>query len=262
MAEIRLLKEGYKSNERLYEDFLNDRIDLTANYFSDKSVYIDSCPDFPFYIAKGTEEEKSLDFYNAIVTLKESYIQSDRSTHLNEVFWHSLLVTQKREYALENYPKITMDHSSFKNIVFKKFDWENYIYKCVLAAEYIHDANFGSVEEESRYMKLIASNLDVYNYLIKYSIFRNSTFVIKFLTILGEDEDLSNFLKLQIKHRPDLGNDERYGRRVIFELNKNYPVVMAPFLEVEDLKKEIYMALSLYFEKENQLVLSQSNESH
>ena len=73
--------------------------------FSDKSLYIESCPDFPFYIANGTEEEKNLDFYNAIITLKESYIQSDRSMHLNEVFWHSVLITQKREYASEVNPK-------------------------------------------------------------------------------------------------------------------------------------------------------------
>lgn len=254
MVEIRLLKEGYKSNEQLYEDFINDKIDLTADYFSDKSLYIESCPDFPFYIANGTEEEKNLDFYNAIITLKESYIQSDRSMHLNEVFWHSVLITQKREYALENYPKIVLDQSSFKNIIFKKFDWENYIYKCILAAEYIQDANFGSLEEESRYIRLIASNLDVYNYLIKYSIFRNSSFIIKFLTILGKDESLSNLLKLKIKHRSDLGTDERYGRRVIFELNKSYPVMMTPFLEIDDLKDEIYNALSLYVEHTNELV--------
>lgn len=65
-----------------------------------------------------------------------------------------------------------------------------------------------------------------------------------------------NTLKLKIKDRPDLGNDERYGRRVIFELNKNYPVVMAPFLEVDDLRKEIYKALSLYLDSKNPLVLS------
>ena len=262
MPEIRLLKEGYKTNSQIYEDFLSDHIDLTADYFSDKRVYLEEVPDFPFYIANGSEEEKKRAFFDAILTLKESYIQTDRSIHLSEVFWHSLLLTKKREYALEHYPKILDGKSEFDNVIFKKFDWENYIYKCVLAAEYVQDAHFGSEEEEQRYIKLIAANLDVYNYLIKYSIFRNSKFVVNFLTVLGEDNELANILKLKIKDRPDLGNDERYGRRVIFELNKNYPVVMAPFLEVEDLKKEIYMALSLYFDKENQLVLSQSNESH
>ncbi|MDT2597643.1 MULTISPECIES: DUF6339 family protein [Enterococcus] len=256
MLEIRLLKEGYKNNNQVYEDFISEKIDLTADYFSEKTIFINEAPDFPFYIANGSEEEKGIAFFEAISTIKQSYIQTDRSIHLNEVFWHSLLITKKREYALEHYPKIMNGKSEFDNVVFKKFDWENYIYKCVLAAEYIHDANFDSEEEEQRYIKLIAANLDVYNYLIKYSIFRNSQFVMNFLTILGEDEDLSNVLKLKIKHRPDLGKDERYGRRVIFELNKNYPVVMAPFLEIDDLKKEIYTALSLYLENKNELVLS------
>ena len=53
-------------------------------------------------------------------------------------------------------------------------------------------------------------------------------------------------MKKKIKDRPDLGKDERYGRRVIFELNKNYPIIMAPFLKKADLKVEIYEALSLY----------------
>lgn len=250
MPEIRLLKEGYKNNDQIYADFLNDNIDLSAGYFSDNSIYINQVPDFPFYIAKGSEEEKAIAFFEAILTLKESYIQTDRSIHLNQVFWYSLLITKKREYAIKHYPQILKSKSKFDNIIFKKFDWENYIYKCVLAAEYVQDAKFDTEEEEHKYIKLIAANLDMYNYLIKYSIFRNSKFVINFLTVMDEDKDLSNILKLQIKDRPDLGNDERYGRRVIFELNKNYPVVMTPFLEVEDLKKEIYTALSLYLENE------------
>lgn len=106
MPEIRLLKEGYKNNDQIYTDFLNDNIDLSADYFSEKSIYINEAPDFPFYIAQGSEEEKAIAFFEAILTLKESYIQTDRSIHLSQVFWHSLLTTKKREYAIKQYPQI------------------------------------------------------------------------------------------------------------------------------------------------------------
>ena len=48
--------------------------------------------------------------------------------------------------------------------------------------------------------------------------------------------DLSEILKAKIKDRPDLGKDERVGRRVIFELNKSYPVVLAPTLDKNELE--------------------------
>lgn len=85
----------------------------------------------------------------------------------------------------------------------------------------------------------------MYNYIIKYNIFRNGQFIINFLTVIHE-EGLSAQMKKQIKDRPELGSDERYGRRVIFELNKNYPIITAPMLEKDELKEEIYQALALY----------------
>jgi len=68
---------------------------------------------------------------------------------------------------------------------------------------------------------------------------------MKFFSVI-EEEDLSNKMKEKIKHRTDLGKDERYGRRILFELNKNYPIIMSPFLEKEELRNEIYKALKIY----------------
>ena len=58
---------------------------------------------------------------------------------LNEGFWYSLLCVYKRDYLLEKYPQVEEGIRRFNNIVLKKFDWENYIYKCVLAAQYVND---------------------------------------------------------------------------------------------------------------------------
>lgn len=106
----------------------------------------------------------------------------------------------------------------FPNIMVKKFDWENYIYKCVLGAQYVKD-NTTCDEDRNRYYDLIIENLDVYNYIIKYEIFRNDRFLINVMDII-DHRGLAKVLKAKIKDRPDLGKDERYGRRVLFEFNK------------------------------------------
>ena len=49
----------------------------------------------------------------------------------------------------------------------KNFDWQNYIYKCVLAAQYVND-NVETEEERQRYYELIFDNLDLYNCFIKW----------------------------------------------------------------------------------------------
>jgi len=178
--------------------------------------------------------------------MTNSYLNTDRDIHLNELFWHSLLVTTKREYLLEHYPQITEGINYFRNIVTKKFDWENYIYKCILGAQYIND----SVENETdrqRYYNLLVENLDLFNYIIKYEIFRNKEFLINVLDVIDE-LNLSKVLKAKITGRDDLGKDERVGRRVIFEFNKSYPIVMSPMLEKEELKEVFLEYLGYYYD--------------
>lgn len=94
--------------------------------------------------------------------------------------------------------------------------------------------------------------MDLYNYIIKYAIFRNDIFLIKILTIIDK-YDLSKILKAKIKDKETidkfhLGKDERYGRRVIFEFNKSYPVVMVPMLNGEELEEKFFECLSFYYD--------------
>lgn len=244
--EIRLLEKGYKTSESLYQDFLNDKLNGKDEYFSDKTVYIREAPDFPFYMGRGSEEQKKQDFLEAFDIVSEYFIDTDREIALDETFWHSLLLTEKRDYILNKYPEVLESENKFRNIVLKKFDWENYIYKVLLGAQYIND-NVEDKAEHARYYELIVENLDLYNYIIKYEIFRNDIFLINILDIVDE-LNLSKLAKAKIKGREDLGDDERYGRRVIFEFNKSYPVVMSPMLEKEELKKLFVKYLGYYYE--------------
>ena len=231
--EIRFLKSSYIKGEQVYNDFLNNTIGSLEEHYDDKIANINSVPDFPIYI-NVSENVRAPLFVEAINIISNHYLDMDREYSLDGQFWHSLLLLKKRDYILEKYPAVKESESNFKNVVVKKFDWENYIYKCVLAAQYVND-NVDDVDKREFYYNLIANNLDVYNYIIKYEIFRNDKFLLNVLDIIYVN-DLSEILKAKIKDRPDLGKDERVGRRVIFELNKSYPVVLAPTLDKEELE--------------------------
>lgn len=241
--EIRLLKEDYIRSKKIYRDFLENNIEMNEDNFSDDIVIIDDIPDFPIYM--NVKEEERLDlFMKAFKTLADSYLKLDRGYHFNGVFWHSLLCTKKRDMLIKMYPKIIESEKDFRNIVLKKFDWENYIYKSILGAQYITD-NIKEKYEQERYFELIVNNLDLYNYIIKYEIFRNDKFLLNVLDIVDYN-NLSENLKVKIKGREDLGDDERVGRRVIFELNKSYPVVLSPMLEKEELESYFIENLKKY----------------
>ena len=243
--EIKLLKKDFLKKEEFYKDFLDDKIIEKDEYFSDEVVHINNAPDFPIYMGKGSEEEKAKLFMEAFEAMFNFYLNTDRDIHMNERFWYTLLCVHKRDFILKMYPQVGESIKDFHNIVVKKFDWENYIYKCILAAQYVKD-NTDNEDDRKKYYNLIVENLDVFNYMIKYEVFRNDKFIINVLDIIN-DNNLSSILKAKIKDRPDLGKDERYGRRVLFEFNKAYPIVMSPMLEKEELEELFMEYLGYYY---------------
>lgn len=245
--EIKLLGEDYKQNLDLYHDFIEDNLSTNATYFSKESITLKEAPNFPIYMAKGNEFKRKIYFKRAICVLMRSYINLPREIHMSETFWHSLMI-YKRDYIMSLYKENLKSQKDFKNIVLKNFDWENYIYKCILAAEYIKDAQLNSVKREIYFIDLIIENIDMYNYIIKYPLFRNGQFILNYFQAIDE-LGIAQLLKSKVKNHEALGIDNRYGRLVFQELNNNYPVVMAPFLNVEELKKEIVNALKNYIDQ-------------
>lgn len=245
--EIKLLNEEYLKSSEIYEDFIKDQIQKNENAFSSRSVYMEEAPFFPIYLRVNNELREDL-YLEAFRAISKYYLKTSREVHFDEVFWHSILCTTFRSQVIETYPEVLESEKDFRNIVLKKFDWENYIYKCVIGAQYIWD-NVESEEERKDYVHRIVNNLDVYNYIIKYEIFRNDSFLINVLDII-KDHDLSEVLKKKITWRDDLGKDERVGRRVIFELNKSYPVILAPMLNKEELEVLFLKHMNEYLEGE------------
>lgn len=240
--EISLLRKEYLKGDSLYDDFVNDKIDLNE---TEEHIFLDNVKYFPIYMANMKNSKKLTNTYmEAFKCMENVYLKFDRELVMDEQFWHSLLITEFRDEILVNYPEIKDDRSKFRNIVKKKFDWENYIYKVILGAQYIFD-NVKEEGQREKYYRLIVNNLDVYNYIIKYEIFRNDKFLINILDIIDRN-DLSNLLKKKIKGREDLGEDERYGRRVIYEFNKSYPVLLSPMMSYEDLERQFHKFLETY----------------
>lgn len=230
---IRLLKESYLNSDNIYKDFINNQIESDLDHFSDEYFVINNAKPFPIYIADKNEKDRELRFMEAFNIIEECYLNLDRDVIMSQQFWHTLFLVLFRDYIVENYPIVLKNKNIFKNVLLKKFDWENYIYKCLFAVEYVCDMS--QKNEKEKLYKTIINNLDLYNYLIKYTVFRNNKFIITILRIV-EKNDYSNLLKAKIKNRPDLGNDERYGRRVLFEFNKEYPIVLSPMMEEKEIE--------------------------
>lgn len=241
--EIKILSDDYLKSDSVFEDFVENRIEEKAT--SNEFLTLKEIKYFPVYMAKIKSNRKLTKMYlDAFKCMEDIYLHEDREKIMRPDLWYSLILTEFRNEIIINYPKSIKNESDFKNIVMKKFDWENYVYKVLLGAQYIYD-NVEGENERERYYKLIIQNLDLYNYIIKYEIFRNDKFLINILDVIDKN-GLSNQLKKKIKGREDLGEDERYGRRVIYEFNKSYPVIMSPMLSYEDVEKLFLRYLDMY----------------
>lgn len=231
--EIKLLKPGYKKNEEFYKDFLNGDI-LSKDYIDEgKVVNIDNeILNFPIYLANHREEDKKTAFIEMIRAVENICENLTNDEMFDATFWHSYICLYLRPYILEEYPQVKESKEEFNKIVIRNFDWGHYIYKAVIAYEFI-SSHTKDKEEQEKYYRRIVENSDLYNYIIKYEIFRNSNFLVNILDII-EETNTSKLLKSQIKGR---GKDARYGRIIVYEFNKSYPIILSPMLEKEDLKK-------------------------
>lgn len=243
--KIRLLDSGYTKDKSFYNDFMNNTIDFDAPYFSNDYIEINNnLPFFPIYMANLDEDIQKVEYKDAVYTLRDNYLDFGRDMYMNGTLWHSILV-HHRDYVIQKYGDKIKTYNNFKNIVIKKFNWESYIYKAIIMAEYLYNSNLNNNDEYDYYIDLFVENMDVFNYIIKYAIFKNDFFLMNFFKVIDE-LGISNIMKAKIKDRDLPEKDPRYGRRVVFELNKNYPAVMTPFMASEDLAEEVIKALSLY----------------
>ena len=238
---VNLLFEDYLTDkEKLYQDFIDDNMD---RYISDERVDIDEVRPFPIYMASRNDVYRNERYKEAFRILQSDYMSLGRDLTLDKRFWDSLFFVKFRDYVLDQYPNLKKGYSYFKDIMIKKFNWENYIYKSVIFLDHLNQHKRPNTHE--KYYDLFLNNLDMVNYIIKYPLTRNSVFLFQILDIIDRN-DLSELVKKKIKHRKDLVGDQRYIRRVIYEFNKNYPVMMFPDMSLESIEDYFFEFLNMY----------------
>ena len=248
--KVNLFHKDYAKMKNLYDDFINGKTATSPIYSSFDEVEIAENKPFEIYFGKNITNGKEK-FLESILVVKDYYEQLDREYLYDQRFWNSLFLKYNVEYFLNIYPELKEDSDLFyKTIFLRKFDWGNYVYKLVIAVDFI-ESNIDFEPQKETYYEMIFDNLDVFNYIIKYSIFRSGDFLIKILKIIQEN-DISKELKSKLKHLP---GDQRLGRMIIFELNKVYPVIMSPLMSYEELEDR-FMTIYHEFIKTEERYLS------
>lgn len=236
--EIKKIKNSV-DNSTLFNLFINGTIHSDLSLFENDSYYISGFEYFDPYVGSLSNAaylEKMIRLFKNVSRMIDDF--SIPSTYYEDgSFWKSIFLTLYREELKNNYPSIIKDENTFTNVIVKKWGWENYIFKAILVKKYMAQSQKYFTADE--FFETVAENIDVFNYLIKTPIFRNGEFIVKILKII-KDENLSSISKSRILNRPDLGGDERVGRRAIYEMNKIYPIIFIHSLEIDKLR-EIYL---------------------
>lgn len=242
--EIRKLKN--LDNKSLLDYFKNTNRDDKDNFFDGEQYLIKDFQFFDPYIGSLSNDESSQ---------KISYLFSNvsRLIETNDIpmsyledpmFWKSVFITEYRDELLSIYPKLNKEETVFNNVIGKRWGWENYIFKAIIVHKFTPTAlNYFKTREE--FYRVVSENLDVFNYLIKGPIFRNGDFITKILKIIT-DKDLSKLSKKKIINRPDLGLDERFGRRAIYEMNKKYPILLVHKFDINQLSDLYIKSINKY----------------
>jgi hypothetical protein len=233
--KIRLLKDEYIKSEMFFRDFADSKCCEEKNM---TSVYVElnEIQPFPIYHNYKQEIKITQKMIEAFRVFKATYSNLEQDVLMNHTFWISLFACHYRDYLLNEYPSITSKESNFKQILLKSFDWENYIYKTMLLTQYLIDS--AEPNKQEQYVRLFSENLDIFNYCLKYRLFRNDKFMVKFFDILDKN-NLSKIMKKKLGGEFWSGRDERYGRRVILEMNKRYPVSMIHLYSEDDMEFEV-----------------------
>jgi hypothetical protein len=241
--KIKVLNKDYIYSDKYIEDFKNNNVGKLQSEYSDLTVDIDDIEPFNFYLNIQNEIQRTLEFKESLHKIIK-YFGLSQKTLMNHEFWISLFSINFYEYSIHKFPQLLHKNADFKNILLKTFDWENYIYKLIITAQFIVDTK--KKEEYDSYFELVGDNLDVVNYLLKYSIFKNSNFFMNVLDTI-KNTNTSKDLKKKTKVKTKKDKDERIGRKVIFEFNRDYPVIASPIISFEEFQKRFLYYFKIYF---------------
>jgi len=232
--QIRKIDKRYFESKELRDHFVNGTLLNNHEFLLDEYYDTGNFEVHYFNPYAGNTKSPNNDqiWENLISSVSEIMENVPASLYEDESFWFSLFLTRFQIELLDDYPQLRQSSEPLKNILLKKFNWENYIYKAVLIVK-LKDAairRFGSAEV----VDLILDDLDLFNYLIKSPLFRNLDFILNIFELTRRNT-FPVRLKSQIKSEKYKQKDKRFGRRIVYELNKVYPVLFVQKFELDEL---------------------------
>lgn len=232
--QIRKVDKRYFDSKELRDHFVNGTLHEHHEFFLDE--YYDT-GDFDvryFNPYAGNVKSPHVDeiWDHLISAVSEIMEGIPASLYEDGSFWFSLFLTRFQIELLEDYPQLKRTSEPLKNILLKQFNWENYIYKVIVIVKLkaVAMRRFGNTDV----IIAVLDDLDLFNYLIKSPLFRNLDFIVSVFE-LNRQNAFPVRLKSQIKSEKYKQKDKRFGRRIVYELNKVYPVLFVQKFELQEL---------------------------
>lgn len=234
MSEIYLLKEPIVNKLDFYNSFLRNTL-KEDGFFTDTRVKVPDLDEFLTYSGNANKNSSKI-LGDLIKIMMYNFIDLKQEIYMSQNFWMSYLVSKLRMSLFRNYPSISENFNTFRLIVLRKFDWENYLYKAAIFANVLND-KLQNKDLLDDYIDVILNNMDLFNYILKLTSLRNDNLIYNMITLLYENKDseLSSFLKF--RSREDINKDDSPGRLVLLEFNTTYPAILFPMLNYDEFKK-------------------------
>jgi hypothetical protein len=232
--QIRKVDKRYFDSKELRDHFVNGTLHEHHEFFLDEFYDIGDFDIRYFNPYAGNVKSPHIDIIwdHLIAAVSEIMEGIPASLYEDGNFWFSLFLTRFQIELLDDYPQLKKTSEPLKNILLKRFNWENYIYKAVVIVKLKDVAmrRFGNTDV----INVILDDLDLFNYLIKSPLFRNLDFIVSVFE-LNRQNAFPVRLKSQIKSEKYKQKDKRFGRRIVYELNKVYPVLFVQKFELDEL---------------------------
>ena len=243
--QIRKVNKSYFKSKELRDHFVSGTLmnfdDCLLNDYYDTGTF--EIEYFNPYAGNTKSPNNDQIWNNLIASVGEIMEGIPANLYEDGNFWFSLFLTRFQLELMNDYPQLKKSSDQLKNILLKDFNWENYIYKAVVIVKLKHVAieRFGNTDV----VDLILDDLDLFNYLIKSPLFRNLDFILNIFELTRRDA-FPVRLKSQIKSEKYKQKDKRFGRRIVYELNKTYPVLFVQKFEMEELGTKLNEIIRQY----------------
>lgn len=238
MTKVNLLKYPIVNEIDFYNSFLLGKL-REDGYFTNEFIDVPDVGEFITY-SGNDRKNRGLILKNLIKVMMNNFIDLPQNIYMSKNFWMSYLVTELRMSLFRNHPQIKNKFQTFKLIVLRDLDWENYIYKAAVYGVVLKD-NLSDIRLLDDYIDTITENMDFFNYILKYTTLNNDNFIFNMIKFLHKNKNIN--ISAYLKKKVFKDKDERFGRLVLAEINRTYPSILFPMLDYQTFEEKLTKVL-------------------